>query len=46
MEEMNEIWGKSMTLECMTLKSFEKYLEKLIRSIKKRNEIKSNKNKQ
>tara|TARA_B100001250_G_C19053470_1_gene466928 strand:- start:183 stop:431 length:249 start_codon:yes stop_codon:yes gene_type:complete len=34
-----------MTLECMTVKNFEKYLEKLIRSIKKRNEIKSNKNK-
>jgi hypothetical protein len=35
-----------MTLECMSIKSFEGYLEKLIRSIKKRNEIKSNKNKQ
>jgi len=34
-----------MTLECMTLKNFDGYLEKLIRSIKKRNEIKSNKNK-
>ena len=35
-----------MTLECMSIKSFGGYLEKLIRSIKKRNEIKSNKNKQ
>ena len=33
------------TLECITLDSFDDYLEKLIRSIKKRNEIKSNKNK-
>jgi len=34
-----------MTLECMDMISFDGYLEKLIRSIKKRNEIKSNKNK-
>jgi hypothetical protein len=33
------------TLECMKEDSFDGYLEKLIRSIKKRNEIKSNKNK-
>tara|TARA_R110002020_G_scaffold23035_1_gene77158 strand:- start:4392 stop:4670 length:279 start_codon:yes stop_codon:yes gene_type:complete len=33
------------TLECIALDSFDDYLEKLIRSIKKRNEIKSNKNK-
>ena len=34
------------TLECMDTDSFGEYFERLIRSLKKRNEIKSNKNKQ
>tara|TARA_R110002012_G_scaffold261340_1_gene443216 strand:+ start:12716 stop:12961 length:246 start_codon:yes stop_codon:yes gene_type:complete len=32
------------TLECMTLDNFDNYLERLIRSLKKRNEVKSNSN--
>ena len=52
-EETLDLFGSALcfrgevmaTLECIALDSFDDYLEKLIRSIKKRNEIKSNKNK-
>ena len=52
-EETIDVYGNALcyrgevmtTLECIDIESFDGYLEKLIRSIKKRNEIKSNKNK-